>query len=72
MQHRKPTRIFLTDLNHEGHNIKTFSLAAGCVAGYATAGLDDKTPIEFFKPPNALADALISNPPYILGFSNYI
>jgi radical SAM superfamily enzyme YgiQ (UPF0313 family) len=72
MQHPRPTSIFFADLNHEGHNIKTFPLAAGCVASYARAALGSQISIELFKSPNAFADALIANPPHIVGFSNYM
>jgi radical SAM superfamily enzyme YgiQ (UPF0313 family) len=72
MQHPRPASIFFADLNHEGHNIKTFPLAVGCVASYAIAALGSQISIDLFKSPNALADALIANPPRILGFSNYM
>ncbi|HAW50649.1 TPA: hypothetical protein DCX16_06850 [bacterium] len=65
-------RVFLADLNHQGHNVKTFPYGVGCVASFAKKIFGDKISIELFKSPEKLADAIIANPPQILGFSNYI
>lgn len=65
-------RVHLADLNHGGHNAKTFPYAAGCVASYALQQLGDALEVELFKEPEALGEAFLRERPEVVGFSNYI
>lgn len=70
--HNYPIKIFLADLNHDGHNVKTYPYAVGCIAAYAIKEFGCKVEIDIFKSSKELIKNLLSNPPHILGFSNYI
>lgn len=69
-----PIRVYLADLSHEGIRLATecFPYNVGLVASYAKKYLGDAVEFRLFKYVNALCDAVRSNPPHILGCSNYV
>jgi hypothetical protein len=68
-----PIRIFLADLTYNTVTLSTdaFPLNIGFVASYAKKQFGDQIEIELFKYIDELESAINSNPPDILGCSNY-
>ncbi|MCB9554720.1 MAG: cobalamin B12-binding domain-containing protein [Deltaproteobacteria bacterium] len=64
-------RVFLADLCHGGHNVKTFPYGIGSIAAYAKAEIGDQLQIELFRSAEQLAEAVLTQPPDVVGFSNY-
>ena len=68
-----PLRIFLGDLTYDTVAISTesFPLNIGYVASYCKKQFGDAVDITLFKYIDDLEEAILSNPPDILGLSNY-
>ena len=69
----EPLRIFLADLTYNTVTLSTdaFPLNIGFVASYAKKNFGSEISIELFKYIDELESAIISNPPDVLGCSNY-
>lgn len=69
-----PIRIYLADLSHEGIRLATesFPYNIGLVASYAKKHLGNAVEFRLFKYVEALCNAVLENPPQILGCSNYV
>jgi len=70
----RPALVYLADLTHTGVKVATesFPLNIGLLAAYAKKHLGDVVDIRLFKYPDKLFAALKSDPPEILGCSNYV
>jgi radical SAM superfamily enzyme YgiQ (UPF0313 family) len=66
-------KIYLADLTHTGVGIATeiMPLNVGLVASYARRRFEGAVEIEVFKYPEDLRDAIVLDPPDVLGCSNY-
>lgn len=69
-----PLRIYLADLTYDTVSITSdvFPLNIGYVASYCKKRFGDLVEIKLFKYIKKLESALLENPPYILGLSNYV
>lgn len=65
-------RVFLADLLHDNVRYRAFPYGVGCVGSFAQSRLGNKIRVEVFRSPDAFADALISQTPEVVGFSNYV
>ncbi len=66
-------RVYLGDLTNTGNGIMalTFPLGTSYVAAYAKQELGDRFDFRLFKFPEALGQAMKSDPPKVLALSNY-
>ena len=66
-------KIYLCDLTYDTITLSTdaFPLNVGYIASYAKKQFQNKLEITIFKYIDKLESALESNPPDIIGFSNY-
>ena len=69
----KPIRIFLGDLTYDtiGMSTEAFPLNIGYIAAYCKKQFGSKVDITLFKYIDELEQAILENPPDILGLSNY-
>jgi hypothetical protein len=65
-------QVFLADLMHSGHNTKTCPLGLGFIATFAMAHFSGPIEIELFRQPEEFGDAVIQNPPDVIGFSYFL
>ena len=70
----KPIRIFLGDLTYNtiGMSTEVFPLNIGYIAAYCKKQFGSQVDITLFKYIDELENAIIENPPDILGLSNYV
>ena len=70
----KPIRIFLGDLTYNtiGMSTEVFPLNIGYIAAYCKKQFGLQVDITLFKYIDQLENAIIENPPDILGLSNYV
>jgi radical SAM superfamily enzyme YgiQ (UPF0313 family) len=68
------TKIWLADLTYTQQTVAadTIPMAIGCIAEYLEDYFPDIPAVQLFKYPDELISALASEPPNILGFSNYV
>ena len=73
MKDNKKLRIYLGDLVHNflGGGSYMFPLNIGFLASYAKKIFEDEIDIELYKYPGELIERLKSDPPHVLGLSNY-
>ncbi len=73
MKDKKKLRIYLGDLVHNflGGGSYMFPLNIGFLSSYAKKAFGDEVDIELFKYPGELIERLKSDPPHVLGLSNY-
>jgi len=73
MKDNKRLRIYLGDLVHNflGGGSYMFPLNIGFLSSYAKKVFGDEVDIELYKYPGELIERLKSDPPHILGLSNY-
>lgn len=73
MKDNKKLRIYLGDLVHNflGGGSYMFPLNIGFLASYAKKIFGDEIDIELYKYPGELIERLKSDPPHVLGLSNY-
>jgi hypothetical protein len=66
-------RIYLADLTHVGNGISTesFPLNVGLIASYAKKIYRHEVDIRLFKYPGDLREAILDQPPHVLGCSHY-
>ena len=66
-------KVYIADLTHTGNGTMalTFPLGASYVASYAKKILGNKFDIKLFKYQDRLHEAILNEPPQILGLSNY-
>ena len=70
---QKPIKIYLCDLTYDTIIFvsDTIPINIGFISSYVTSKLGKKVEIELFKYPNDLLKKIKSDPPDILGLSNY-
>ena len=68
-----PPTIWLADLTYDQQTISSdvMPAAVGCIATYAEKWVRSKPNIRIFKFPKTLAEALKTETPDVIGFSNY-
>jgi len=69
-----PIRIFLGDLTYNtiGMSTEVFPLNIGYIAAYCKKQFGSNVDITLFKYIDELEEAIIENPPDVLGLSNYV
>ena len=70
----QPIKIFLGDLTYNtiGMSTEVFPLNIGYIAAYCKKQFGSQVDITLFKYIDELENAIIENPPDILGLSNYV
>ena len=70
----EPVRIFLGDLTYNtiGMSTEVFPLNIGYIASYCKKQFGSNVDITLFKYIDELEEAIIENPPDVLGLSNYV
>ena len=70
---KKPIKIYLCDLTYDTMILvsDTIPINIGFISSYVKSKLGEKVIIELFKYPNELLKKIKSDPPDILGLSNY-
>lgn len=68
-----PLKVYLADLTHMGSGVATeaFPLNIGLIASYAKKRFRHEVTVRLFKYPEDLREALVNDPPHVLGCSNY-
>ncbi len=66
-------KIYLGDLTHDTILLvsDTIPINIGYIASFSQKKFGEEIETSLFKYPNTIIDALINDPPHILGLSNY-